>query len=93
MEGPLPTRPPEYRDEPLPDYQGWASWQLITTCGAQMSPKAREVLRYIVDAAPGSQEDADKRWVQVLISPGQGRWLFAARPKLRIAGAVPDDLR
>jgi len=81
--------PPGHGDEPLPDYQSRASWHLISTHGAQMRPKAREVWRFLVEAALGSLEPANKRWIQVLIPPGQERRLFAARPELRIPGAVP----
>mmetsp|Transcript_38539 Transcript_38539/g.86020 ORF Transcript_38539/g.86020 Transcript_38539/m.86020 type:complete len:292 (-) Transcript_38539:84-959(-) len=81
--------PPGHGDEPLPDYQSRASWHLISTHGAQMRPKAREVWRFLVEAALGSLEPANKRWIQVLIPPGQERRLFAARPELRIPGAAP----
>ena len=81
--------PPGYGEEPLPDYQGRASWHLISTHGEQMRPKAREVWWFLVDSTPGSMETANKRWAQVLIPPGQELRPFAARPELRISGAVP----
>ena len=81
--------PPGNGEEPLPDYQVRASWHLISTHGAQMRPKAGEVWRFLVGATPGSMEAANKRWVQVLIPPGQQLRLFAARPELRFPGAAP----
>ena len=79
--------PPGHGDEPLPDYQGRASWHLISTEGGR--PKAGELWRFLADATPGSQANADKRWVQVLIPLGQEEYVFAARPELRIPGAAP----
>ena len=62
---------------------------MTSTRGAQMKPKAGEVWRFLVDATAGSLETANKRWVQVLIPPGQEGRLFAARPELRIPGTAP----
>ena len=73
----------------MPDYQGRASWYLISAYGAQASPKAGEDWRFLVNATLGSQDTQDKRWVQILIPPGQEGHLFAARPELRIPGAAP----
>jgi len=81
--------PAGYGDEPPPDFLGRRSWHLISTHGGQIRPKAGELWRFLVDATPGSQESADKRWVQVLIPLGQEEYVFAARPELRIPGAAP----
>ena len=81
--------PAGYGDEPPPDFLGRRSWHLISTHGGQIRLKAGELWRFLADATPGSQANADKRWVQVLISPGQERYVFAARPELRIPGAAP----
>ena len=81
--------PPGHGEEPLPDFQGRTFWHLIFTYGAQTRPKAGEVWRFLVDATPGSQKNADKRRAQVLIPPGQERRLFAARSELRIPGTAP----
>ena len=62
---------------------------MTDTYRAHNWPKAGEVWRFPVDATPGSQADADKRWVDVLVPPGQERRLFAARAELLIPGAAP----
>ena len=51
-------------------------------------PNSGEVWWFPVDAHPGSRDRKDKRWVKVLIPQVQDKYLFAARPELRIPGAA-----
>ena len=54
--------------------------------------QSRETWRFLVDATPGSQKTEDKRWVEVIISPGQGgrgKHLFIARHELGIPDTAP----
>ena len=81
--------PAGYGNEPPPDFQGRRSWHLIYTYGGGVWPKAGELWRFPVDATPGSSGTKAMRWVEVRILPGQERFLFAARPELRIPGAAP----
>ena len=56
---------------------------------AEACPNPGVVWRFPVDAYAGSQNIKDMRWVEVIILPGQGKCLFAARPELGILGAAP----